>query len=282
MKKVFQLLAAVAMLSLPFSLKAKTVEKGHLTIMSYNIRNGEADDGTNSWRYRYPLTAMMIDDQKPDILGLQEAFLYQANYIKEYVKPYKYVGVGRENGKKEGEIMALFYNPETVSLLKWGTFWLSDTPDKPSLGWDAACRRTATWGLFKDKRTGNKFFYVNTHLDHVGKEARSNGLKLILERIAKINKDGLPIALGGDFNVRQDDPTVEPLEGKMLSARRTALRSDNGITYNAWGKVKEQSQIDHIYYNGFSRCQEFKVITKKYENHAFISDHFPVVAELVF
>lgn len=139
-----------------------------LTVISYNIRLGEAKDGTNSWPFRAAASRDMVMDQLPDIMGLQEAFLYQAAYLKEYCKGYKYVGVGREDGKKEGEIMAIFYRKETVKLLRWGTFWLSDTPKKPSKGWDAACKRTATWALMKDKRTGKKFYYVNTHLDHVG------------------------------------------------------------------------------------------------------------------
>ena len=111
----------------------------------------------------------MLTDQKPDVFGLQEALEDQVEFIEMNCRDYKWVGVGRDNGKKEGEFMAIFYNKNTVSLLKWGTFWLSETPSKPSMGWDAACFRTATWALMKDKDTGRKFYFVDTHLDHVGK-----------------------------------------------------------------------------------------------------------------
>ncbi len=251
-----------------------------IKVMSYNIRTGEAKDGTNSWGLRYPATAEMIKDQKPDVFGVQEAMSYQILFIEDNMRDYKGVGVGRENGKKEGEHMSIFWNRKTMSMLDWGTFWLSETPDKPSMGWDAACKRTATWALMKDKKTGNRFYFVNTHLDHVGTEARRNGLQLILDRVAKINKDGLPLVLVGDFNVTPDDKALAPLEGKMESARAVAKTTDNVGTYNNWGKASDV--IDHIYITGFSSCPEFRTVTKKYSDRKFVSDHYPVTARLMF
>ena len=102
------------------------------------------------------------------------------------------------------------------------TFWLSETPEKPSMGWDAACFRTATWALMKDKKTGKKFYFVNTHLDHKGKEAQKNGLKLIVDRIAQINPDGYPMVLTGDFNITPDNKALTDLDAKMQSARKIA------------------------------------------------------------
>lgn len=279
MKKILLILA----MALPLA-AAATGPKGpaRISILSYNIRNGEAEDGTNSWKYRYPASAMMIEDQKPDIFGLQEAYDYQVKYLKEYTKGYKCVGVGRENGKHEGEHMSIFYNTKTVKLLEWGTFWLSETPDKPSLGWDAACRRTATWALMRHKDSGEKFFFVNTHLDHVGAQAQEKGLELIMERIAKINPDGLPVILSGDFNVTPDNPVLDVLDGKMKSARNVAAQTDNGTTFHDWGRRKEPFLIDHIYFSGFSSCATFEVITKPYMDRKFISDHYPVKALLFF
>ena len=135
------ILASALVMAMPVAANAGSPDE--ITVISYNIRNGEANDGTNSWQYRYPTSAMMIMDQKPDIFGIQEAYDYQVAYLKEYCEGYKCVGVGREDGKHDGEHMSIFYNSKTVKLLKWGTYWLSETPDKPSLGWDAACRRTA-------------------------------------------------------------------------------------------------------------------------------------------
>lgn len=260
----------------------KAVGPAEIKVISYNIRNGEANDGTNSWQYRYPTSAMMIMDQMPDIFGLQEAYDYQVRYLDEYTEGYKSVGVGRDDGKKKGEHMSIFYNKKTISLLKWGTFWLSETPDKPSKGWDAACYRTATWALLKDKRSGKKFWYVNTHLDHVGKEARKNGLSLIVNKIKEINPKGYPMVLTGDFNVTPDDPCLVDLNKIMKSARNVAVKTDKGYTFNNWGKITEGQPIDYIYYSGFSSCPVFEVIRKPYAGRKFISDHFPVSAILVF
>lgn len=283
MKTRFSALVLVLAASLfPTALSAGKDGSDRLTVMSYNIRFAGAEDGTNSWIYRYYLTPMMIQDQKPDVIGLQEAVSSQVLYLSEYAKPYKYVGAGRDDGRKKGEYTAIFYNPKTVKLSKWGMFWLSDTPEKPGLGWDAACPRTATWAIMKDKRNGKSFMVVNTHLDHVGKQAQAEGAALILRRIEELNSKGLPVVLMGDFNLSQDDPVLGAVDRKMENTRKTALKSDGNVTYNAWGKLQFQSRIDHIYQKGFRRCQEFKVLTKKYDNRAFISDHFPVMAELVF
>ena len=141
--KLFLLLAFVPALVCT----AKPEGLSGITVMSYNIRSGEASDGTNSWQFRFPATAMMIEDQKPDILGIQEAMQYQLLFITENCRDYKYAGAGSEDGKSKGEHTAILYNKKTTSLLKWGTFWLSDTPDKPSKGWDASA---ATLGGYAD------------------------------------------------------------------------------------------------------------------------------------
>ena len=251
-----------------------------LKVISFNLRNGEANDGTNSWRYRCPASLLMVQEECPDIMGVQEAYDYQVLFFTENLKDYKCVGVGREDGKHEGEHMSIFYNKKTVSLKKWGTFWLSETPDEPSLGWDGACRRTATWALMKDKRTGHLFFYVNTHLDHVGKAAQRNGLNLIVEKIAEMNPDNLPMVLTGDFNVEPDDSILDALDGKMTSARDAADKTDRHGTFNDWGKAS--SVIDYIYYSGFSSCPEFRTVTEKFGDWPFVSDHYPVTAVLKF
>ena len=274
-KKIFMLAAAMIM-SLPL-LQAQ--ESEGLKVMSYNIRLGSAQDGTNSWALRYTATGKMLEDQKPDVFGVQEALEYQVRYIEEMCG-YESVGVGRENGKKEGEHMSIFWNKKTVSMLKWGTFWLSETPEKPSKGWDADCFRTATWALMKDKKTGKKFYFVNTHLDHKGTEAQKNGLKLIVDRIAEINPDGLPMVLTGDFNIEPKNPALKDLDARMQSARNIAEKTDDHATYNGWGK--SSTMIDYIYVSGFSSCPEYQTVTKRYEDRKFISDHYPIFARLIF
>lgn len=253
-----------------------------LKVMSYNIRLNTESDGTNAWMYRCPATLEMLKDQKPDVFGVQEALPEQVRFLEEWADGYECVGVGRDDGKKKGEHMSIFWNKKNIKLMKWGTFWLSETPEKPSMGWDAACYRTATWALMKDKRTGKKFYFVNTHLDHVGKQARANGLALIVDRIAEINPEGYPMVLTGDFNVKPDDPCLTGLDARMNSTRKIAAKTDSHHTFNGWGKASKDMVIDYIYISGFSACPEYQTVIKRYSDRTFISDHYPVTARLIF
>lgn len=253
-------------------------EQVQLDVISYNIRMGVADDGENSWEYRRGATIDMLQDKRPDIFGVQEAFDFQLQYITDSLPQYGSVGIGREDGKHAGEHMSIFYNTERVTLIEWGTFWLSETPEVPSMGWDAACPRTATWTLLE--KGGHRFYYVNTHLDHVGKEAQKNGLALIVDRIADINHDGFPMVLTGDFNVTPDDAALDELETRMLNARNTAAETDSLGTFNGWGNA--DSIIDYIWYSGFSSCEKFETVRTQYGSIPYISDHYPVHATLVF
>ena len=282
MRKLTLIVSAVLMV-LPFTSSAQKQSRDYdLKVMSYNIRMGTAKDGTNSWEYRYPATAMMIQDQKPDVFGVQEAFDFQIKFIEDNFTDYDSFGVGRDNGKAEGEFMSIFWNKKTVKMVKGGTFWLSETPEKPSLGWDAACKRTATWALMKDKNTGKMFYFVNTHLDHKGVEARKKGLELIVSRIDEINPKGYPMVLTGDFNIKPDNEALIGLEEKMQSARKTAPKTDNNQTFNGWGKAKSDMVIDYIYVSGFSACPEYHTVNEKYGQWKYISDHYPIYAKLIF
>lgn len=279
--KIF-VLSLMASLLLPFFAVAQKTDESMLTVMSYNIRYGKADDGTSSWSFRYAASQQMVMDQLPDIMGVQEALRFQVEYLREFCKGYKYVGVGRENGRKEGEIMAIFYNKSKLKLVKWGTFWLSETPEKPSNGWDAACKRTATWALMKCKKTGKRFYFVNTHLDHVGWEAREKGLQLIVDRLEQLNgKKDYPLVLTGDFNMTPEHKEFAPLLSTMSDARETAYQTDHLATFNGWGKEDTQI-IDYIFYKGFSSCIKYETVRKSYDDRRFISDHYPVKAVLVF
>ena len=282
MRKLTLIIAAVLMV-LPFKSSAQKQTRDYdLKVMSYNIRMGVAKDGTNSWEYRYPATAMMLKDQMPDVFGVQEAFNFQIKFIEENFTDYDSFGVGRDNGKSEGEFMSIFWNKKTVKMIKGGTFWLSETPEKPSKGWDAACKRTATWALMKDKNTGKLFYFVNTHLDHKGAEARRKGLELIVSRIDEINPKGYPMILTGDFNIKPDNEALVGLEQRMQSARKIAPKTDNNATFNNWGKAKSDMVIDYIYVSGFSACPEYHTIMEKYGTWKYVSDHYPIYAKLIF
>ncbi len=280
MKKILISILAVLVAAPVFAKKAET--PAMVSVISYNIRHGKAKDGTNSWEFRYATSAMMVEDQKPDLMGVQEALEIQVKYLEEYTNGYGYIGVGRDDGKKKGEQMGIFYNKKSIKVIKWGTYWLSETPDEPSFGWDAKCRRSATWALLKDKRSGKKFFYVNTHLDHIGVEARSKGLKLVQDKIAEMNPQGWPLILSGDFNIEPDNAAIAELDKTMQSARDVAAKTDRHGTFNGWGKKNPESIIDYIYFSGFRRCVSYETITKEYGGRKFISDHYPIKAVLEF
>ena len=245
------------------SICAKAPADEEIKVISYNIRLISSKDGPNEWKFRAKASPAMIKDYAPDIFGVQEALSEQLEYLDKSLKQYSYVGVGREDGISKGEHMAIFYNKRKVKILNWGTFWLSQTPEKPSRGWDAHCKRTATWALIEMKESGRKFYYVNTHLDHRGKTAQRKGLDLIVKKIAEINPENLPMILTGDFNVSPDNPVLEELNTKMLSARANAKKTDSRATYNGWGS--SAFAIDYIYYSGFSGCTEYETIVKQYK-----------------
>ena len=264
---------------LALSCQSKKVET--LPVMSFNVRYGTARDGDHVWDNRKDAACAMIMDQHPAVFGVQEALDFQLTWFEEHCLGYKYVGVGREDGVHEGEHMAVFYDSERIELKEWGTYWLSETPFRPSLGWDAACRRTATWTLLLDKATGRQFYFVNTHLDHVGVEARRRGLLLLVDRIAAMNPDGFPMVLTGDMNVSPDDPCLKELRTLMQDARQTAPVTDDQTTYHGWGTV-DKEPIDYVFYAGFAGCDKFEVIRQPYEGVEYVSDHYPVKATLSY
>ena len=268
-----------------------------LSVISFNIlvRGGLSElINPNSWSRRKSATPAMIKDQCPDIFGVQEALSDQLTYVGDNLPNYSYVGVGREDGteiskitdsKESGEIMAIFYNTSEIDLLEWGTYWLSETPGKPSISWEADFKRTMTWAKMQMKYSGKKFFYVNTHLDNHSGTARKEGLKLIVNKIAEKNTDNLPVVLTGDFNIIPTDSVLDEVLGKaeMLDARTTAEETDDLPTFNGFGAADESPRvIDYIYYRGFASCPEYETIVKQYANIQYISDHYPIVARLMF
>ena len=274
------LCAAVLLSSMTFEAAAKKSSQDEVKVISYNIRVINSKDGENEWKYRAAASDAMIKDYAPDIFGLQEAMPGHLEYLNKALPKYASVGVGREDGVSKGEHMSIYYNTKTIRLEKWGTYWLSETPDVPSKGWDAACKRTATWALLTVKSTGKQFFYVNTHLDHRGAVAQQKGLDLIVSRIAEMNPEGLPMILTGDFNVESDSPVLAELNTRMLDARKTAEKTDSRATFNGWGS--RAIVIDFIYYSGFSSCPEYETIVRQYEEVPYISDHYPIMARLIF
>lgn len=251
-------------------------------IISFNVRYSSAPeiDGDNRWELRRDAAVKMVAQQKPLAMGLQEACPDQIDFLDLNLTGYKHIGVGRDDGKRAGEMMAIYYDTTRLTLLDSGTFWLSETPEKVSIGWDAACNRTCTWGHFKMKDTDFEFLYFNTHLDHLGSLARKNSIKLIVDKMTELNPDNVPVFLSGDFNSTTDDPIFDPLKASLKDAREVSAISDKIITYNGFGTVTDNPNtrkewvIDHIFFSGVNPMA-FMVLNGNY-GVPFISDHYPI------
>lgn len=272
---VFLLSLAVLLLCGGCGSREKDVE---IKYISYNIRYANASDGDNAWDIRKPATKEMISREQPDVFGLQEAYIEQLQYIDSNFPQYSRVGVGRDDGKEEGEFMAVYYRNDKFKLMENGDFWLSETPDECSMGWDAACKRIVTWAKLKDKETGKVFYAFNTHLDHVGEVAREQSILLIVKKIDEIvKKDKTPVFLSGDFNSNVSSPIFDPLKNIMKDSRAILPESEWISTYNNYGNGND-AMIDYIFYKN-AEVQEFKTLNGDY-GKPYISDHYPVMAKM--
>lgn len=251
-----------------------------LKVMTYNIRMATLKDGPNAWIYRRDASVEMVADQKPDVFAMQEVMFRQKAFMDLKCKGYRGVGVGRENGKKKGEHTTIHWNTNTVNMLDWGTLWLSETPEKPSVGWDAWHPRTFTWSLMEKKDSGKKFYFVNVHLDHAGAQAQKNGLALAKAKMDEINKEGYPVIIVGDFNVTPTNQIINDFNGVMKNASKHAESVDTHESFNDWGK--RLLTLDYIFYDGLSKCHSYDVVTEVYDGKTLISDHYPVTAEFTF
>lgn len=183
--------------------------------------------------------------------------------------------MGRDDGSEGGEIMAVYYLRDRFELVDSGTLWLSETPSEVSRGWDGACNRTMTWAELRDKASGKEFFYFNTHLDHRGKVAREESIKLIVNEIRRIAGPKGTAVLGGDFNTPVDSPIFKPLTKYMKSVRDKAPETDHKGTFNGFGSAPDTIVIDHLYYRGKLKCLTFSTLDGNY-GAPFISDHYPI------
>ena len=246
-----------------------------LKIISFNIRYNSWNniDGDNGWPFRKEAVVNMILQEHPDAIGLQEALVDQLLYLDSSLPTYRRVGVGRDDGNEGGEFMAIYYDTTRLENLGYNTYWLSETPEVPSLGWDAACRRTVTTLKLRDRHSGKEFVYLNTHLDHVGMVARAESAKFIASTIKDFPTD-LPVILGGDMNSTIDDTIFNTFYANGLqSAKELSGSESNDITYNAFGKG-EGSAIDHFFVRN-AKVSTYNTLTADY-GAPYISDHYPI------
>lgn len=272
-------------LFISFCFIAMFTEAQPLNVMSFNIRYNNTGDSLNAWPYRKDLAASQVKFFNVHILGVQEALDNQMQDLQQRLPNYKHAGVGRDDGKTKGEYSAIFYDTTRLLCLKSATLWLSQTPDEAgSKGWDAALPRIVTWCFFEDKLTHKKFYAFNTHFDHIGKVARAESAKLLLQKIKEM-AGSLPVIVTGDFNATKDDEPIKIIVDKTnpdhltesVSVSQTPHYGPTG-TFNAF-KSKEVSDkaIDHIFIKNEVNVLKHGTISESW-NGRFSSDHFPVLA----
>ena len=276
-----RLFALVALLCL-------AVQGQGLYVGTYNIRyenQGDYKKG-NGWKQRCPVVCAQINFQHPDVLGTQEVLAEQLDDMKALLTDYDYIGVGRDDGKRKGEHTVIFYDRKTIRLLQQGHFWLSETPDKPGLGWDAACTRICTWGKFRSRKAGKTFYFFNLHMDHVGIVARRESAKLVVNRIKEIAK-GAPVILTGDFNVDQHDTIYSIFTTSGLlndSYEHSKQRFAENGTFNGFNPDrKTDSRIDHVFVSPCFNVMRYGILTNCYwsdNGNRLPSDHYPVFVRL--
>lgn len=254
-------------------------------LMTYNIRLDVATDGDHDWTHRKDFFTAQIQFYEPDIFGVQEAKPNQVTDISNALATYNKIGIGRD-GIDQGESSNIYYNKERFLLIETNTFWLSQTPDTISKGWDAACNRVCTYGLFKDKKTKKYMWVFNTHLDHIGEEARTRGMVLILSKIALLNQKNYPVIFMGDFNSEPDTERMMALRKDMNDSKEISVQKPFG-PYGTFNNFKHNEPvtklIDYIFISKSADITVLKyAVLSDSKDLKYPSDHLPVYVELAY
>jgi endonuclease/exonuclease/phosphatase family metal-dependent hydrolase len=271
-------------------------EPAAIRIMSFNIRNSRAKEkqSENYWsdkeHPRRERTIRVIRKSEPDLLGVQEARPDQVNDLKEALSEYTFYGVGRDDGKSAGEFSGIYYRTDRFTQTGAGSFWLSDTPEKPGTSFYkalGACARIASWVRLKDKATGGEFVFLNMHWDHISQPARESSALLVRERLASL-AGNLPWIVTGDFNAHEDSVEVKKLirtsdsNGRALVDAYRVLhprRSPEEASFNDWAGTRKGSRIDFILCTSEFKPESAAIVRRSFDG-MWPSDHYPVVATL--
>lgn len=261
-------------------------EAAPIRVMTFNIRLDLGSDGANAWPNRKALVAALIRHEAPDLLGMQEVLLGQKHDLEATLPGYGMVGVGRDDGREAGEFSPLAFRRDRFKLLESGTFWLSETPDRPGKGWDAAYPRIASWAILSDRYTGMTIRVLNTHFDHAGELARASSAAQIAQWVESGPGAGSPTVVMGDFNAMPDSEPYSrladaPISGLVDTRRlsRAPLYGPPG-TFNGFDIASNAAgPIDHIFVSGGFAVDRHAVITQHWGGR-LPSDHYPVLAVL--
>lgn len=254
----------------------------NLRMITYNIRLNLASDGVNAWPNRKDQVCQLLDYHQAEIFGLQEALIDQIKDIEAQMPKFKYVGVGRDDGKQAGEFSPIFYDTDKFKPIRNGGFWLSETPDKPSKGWDAAFNRVCTWIVLKENKSGDKFMVFCTHFDHMGLKAKTESAKLIIKKIKELNTEKLPVILMGDFNSTPETDAYITMTSALKDSRAISKKPPYGPvgTFNSFNwNAPMKERIDYFFVNDKVEVKRYAVLTDS-KDQRFPSDHQPVLVVL--
>ncbi|RZK63358.1 MAG: endonuclease/exonuclease/phosphatase family protein [Pedobacter sp.] len=253
-----------------------------INIITYNIRLNVASDGVNAWPNRKENVKALVKFHDADILCVQEALPEQFDALLENSN-FDVVGVGREDGKRKGEFSAVYYDKDRFTKKDGGTFWLSETPDVPSKGWDAALNRVCSWVRLYDRINKKEFLVFNTHYDHIGVKARIESAKLLKRKIQEIAPT-LPVVFTGDLNVTPETEAIATIKSFLTDAKEVSIEPAYGPngTFNAFDFNSDlKNRIDYIFVNKGFKVQKFAVLSDS-KDKRYPSDHLPVFARLWF
>jgi len=257
------------------------INSNELKVISYNIRYNSPNDGINIWENRKSTISKFFIDENPDFAGLQEVTHSQLSYLSQSLVNYSFIGVGRDDGKTKGEYSPVFFNNKKYKVLFNDTFWLSTTPEKVSVGWDASMERICTYGLFENILSKEKIWVFNTHFDHIGNDARKKSTDLILKMIKNVNSNNIPLILTGDFNLEEDDSSIKKLQMQLIDVLINIEKSNDYYgTYNAFNnKLISQKRIDYIFIKNL-KLKKARHVHLQTPFKGWASDHHPVLSIL--
>jgi endonuclease/exonuclease/phosphatase family metal-dependent hydrolase len=254
-----------------------------MNVATYNLRLNNPGDGPNAWPARKDMVKALIRYHEFDIVGTQEALPEQIADLAQ-MEEFEHVGVGRDDGKDAGEHSAIFFRKSRFALLGKGDFWLSETPDRPSFGWDArCCHRLASWARLRDQASGRVLFVFSVHFDHEGEVARRESAKLMLRKIAEI-AHGEPAICVGDFNSTPETVQIQAMSKAMRDAYRVSMAPPYGPqgTFNGFHLDAPMSErIDYIFVDRHFDVLKYAVLSDSLDRR-YPSDHHPVVARISF
>ena len=289
------ILSAILLTSGPQGVLAAADEQtADLSVMSFNIRYGTANDGENHWEKRHEQVFGVMGQYDCDVVGLQEALRFQIDQIREALPQYGEIGVGRDDGKTKGEYSGILYRKNRLKVTDSGTFWLSDTPEVVgSTSWGNTITRICTWGRFVQRRTGKPFYIFNVHLDHRSQPSREKSAVLLAQRIRDREYND-PVIVTGDFNAGEKNPAIRYLKGDFEQSAAEAGLRKNPVplvdtfrvlhpeatevgTFNSWRGERSGEKIDYVFALPGADILEAMIIFNTPGGRC-PSDHFPVMA----